>query len=205
VVFTLLAAAPWRQLPAFANLQVFDPAYLPIADKTNLTPLRLLDALAKFWLLAVLIDRGAAWLASRPSRLLVLAGRHSLPVFVLGLVLSTISAVIIRETGYVMAVQVLVVVAGSALMVGFAAMLDWQARFLKQDTARRGEGRAEALAASPATIEAPAAQASGMSATPVVVAPALLPGAHGSLRITSAGQAPLGLVTVPPLAEAPKN
>ncbi len=49
---SFLSVAPWRQIPALANLVLIDPADLPVADKTLLTPLRLVDALAKAWLLA---------------------------------------------------------------------------------------------------------------------------------------------------------
>ncbi len=63
---SFLSVAPWRQIPALANLVLIDPADLPVADKTLLTPLRLVDALAKAWLLAVLIPRAAGWLSSGP-------------------------------------------------------------------------------------------------------------------------------------------
>lgn len=133
--FSLLSVAPWRQIPAFANLILIDPADLPVADKTNLSPLRLVDALAKAWLLAVLIPRGAAWLERGPARLLAFAGRQSLPVFVLGLVLSVISGVIIRENGFAWSVQTLVVAGGIGLLIAFGALLDWQGRAI------RGEAR----------------------------------------------------------------
>lgn len=125
---SLISVAPWRQIPQFANVLVIDPADLPVSDKTNLSVLRLIDAFAKAWLIAVLVPRSAAWLMSVPARLLALAGRQSLPVFVLGLVLSTVSGVIVREAGFVLWVQSAVVLAGIALLIGFAALLDWQAR-----------------------------------------------------------------------------
>jgi hypothetical protein len=135
VLFSLLSVAPWRQIPALANLSLIDPADLPVADKTNLTVLRLVDGLAKAWLLAVLIPRAAAWLHALPARMLAVMGRQSLPVFVLGLVLSTVCGVILRETGFVLAVQIAVLVGGSAILIGFAALLDWQARMGRRDAA----------------------------------------------------------------------
>jgi hypothetical protein len=154
VIFTFLAAGPWRQIASLANVEVLDIALLPLVDKTNLTPLRLLDAFAKFWLLAVLIKRSAPWLASLPARVLILAGRHSLPVFVLGLVLSTIATVITKETAYVLWVQALVVLAGTALMIGFAGLLDWQARQVKSEVAARAAQRAAPAATAPGTLMA---------------------------------------------------
>jgi hypothetical protein len=149
VAFTVLAAAPWRQFAAFANIEVLDPAYLPLADKTNLTPLRLFDALAKFWLIAVLVDRGAAWLDTGAGRMLALAGRHSLPVFVLGLVASTIATVLVKQAAYGLGVQFAVTLGGVALLIGFAALLDWQARTLKREAAARPAPEAPQGAAAP--------------------------------------------------------
>lgn len=141
VAFTFLAAAPWRQFALLANVEVFDPALLPIADKTNLSPLRLADAFAKFWLIAVLVSRSAPWLESVPARLLTLAGRHSLPVFVLGLMLSTVSLVVVKEASYAMWAQTAVTVTGVALMIGFAALLEWQSRLAKKDAVAKAIAR----------------------------------------------------------------
>jgi hypothetical protein len=154
VGFTFLAAGPWRQIGSLANVEMLDVALLPLVDKTNLTPLRLLDAFAKFWLLAVLISRTAPWLASLPARLLILAGRHSLPVFVLGLVLSTVATVITKETGYVLWVQALVVFAGTVVMIGFAGLLDWQARQVKSEAAARAVQRPAPAATAPGALMA---------------------------------------------------
>lgn len=144
-LFSMFSVAPWRQMPAFANLILIDPADLPVADKTNLSALRLVDALAKAWLLAVLIPRSAAWLESAPARLLANAGRQSLPVFVLGLVLSTIGSIVVREGGFTYGVQTAVVVSGVAILLAFGALLDWQGR------AARGEAVRRRLAAEPST------------------------------------------------------
>jgi hypothetical protein len=134
-LFSLVSVAPWRQIAPLANLVLIDPADLPVADKTNLTLLRLVDALAKAWLIAVLVPRAAGWLTSAPSRLLALVGRHSLPVFVLGLVLSNIGGVILKETGFGLAVQTAVALGGFAIMAAFASLLDWQARSAKMERA----------------------------------------------------------------------
>ncbi|MCX7325464.1 MAG: OpgC domain-containing protein [Hyphomicrobiales bacterium] len=97
--------------------------------------LRLVDGLAKAWLLAVLIPRAAGWLDAMPARMLAVMGRQSLPVFVLGLVLSTVCGVILRETGFVLAIQIGVLIGGSAILICFAVLLDWQARMGKRDAA----------------------------------------------------------------------
>lgn len=135
VLFSLLSVAPWRQIPSLANVSLIDPADLPVADKTNLTVLRLVDGLAKAWLIAVLIPRTAGWLNAFPARMLSVMGRQSLPVFVLGLVMSTVCGVILRETGFGLAIQFAVLLVGSAILIAFAALLDWQARMGKRDAA----------------------------------------------------------------------
>jgi hypothetical protein len=152
---SLISVAPWRQIPHFANLLLIDPSDLPVADKTNLTVLRLVDALAKAWLIAVLVPRDAAWLSAAPARLLAVAGRQSLPVFVLGLVLSTVSGVIVREAGFLLWVQSAVVIVGIVLMIGFGALLDWHARAARKDASAAALQKSEpGPAANLATVVA---------------------------------------------------
>ncbi len=124
--FSFVSVAPWRQIPALANTLLIDPAWLPVADKTNLSPLRLVDALAKAWLAAILIPRTGPWLSAAPIRALSMMGRQSLPVFVLGTLLSTIGMVILRETGFDLLVQTAVVAGGIGVLVMFAWFLHWQ-------------------------------------------------------------------------------
>jgi hypothetical protein len=137
---SLLSVAPWRQIPPLANTLLIDPAWLPVADKTNLSPLRLVDAFAKAWLLAVLIPRAASWLSSPPARAFGMMGRQSLPVFVLGLILSVVASVIVREAGFDKLVQTAVVVGGIGLMAAFAALLEWQAQSQRAARAPRDLG-----------------------------------------------------------------
>jgi hypothetical protein len=160
-LFSLLSVAPWRQIPAFANTLLIDPAWLPVADKTNLSPLRLVDALAKAWLAAVLIPRTGAWLTAAPVRAFATMGRQSLPIFVLGLILSVIGSVIVREAGFDLMAQTAVVAGGIAVMITFAALLQWQAtlqRAARQQPARQQQPRAEAAAAPEGGRESTPAQ-----------------------------------------------
>ena len=78
----------------------------------------------------------------------------SLPVFVLGLVLSTVATVITKETGYVLWVQAMVVLAGTAVMIAFAGLLDWQARQVKSEAATRTAQRAAPAATAPGSLMA---------------------------------------------------
>jgi hypothetical protein len=155
VLFTFAVAAPWRQIPSLANIELIDAALLPVADKTNLAPLRLLDALAKAWLVAVLVSPSARWLSALPGRALALAGRHSLPVFVLGLILSMAGWVIVREAGFEMAVQAAVVFGGFALLLGFAAFLEWQAQALRRPVVKQQAESGAPLSPTGALVEPP--------------------------------------------------
>ncbi len=159
-MFSLVSVAPWRQIPDLANLRLIDPADLPVADKTNISPLRLLDGLAKVWLIAVLIPRDAMWLAAWPLRMMAVAGRQSLPVFVMGLVLSTVAGVIVRETGFDLWIQAAVAMFGMGLMIGFAVLLDWQVRMSKRDAP------AATVAAPPPAAPGPAAPLANVLAEP---------------------------------------
>jgi OpgC protein len=70
-----------------------------------------------------------------PARLVALAGRKSLPVFVLSLLLSTISNVILKETGFAFWIQCVVALVGMALMIGFGVLLNWQSHGSRKNTA----------------------------------------------------------------------
>jgi hypothetical protein len=155
VLFTFAVAAPWRQIPSLANIELIDAALLPVADKTNLAPLRLVDALAKAWLVAVLISPRAGWLSAAPGRALALAGRHSLPVFVLGLILSMCGWVIVREAGFDMAVQAAVVLGGFALLLAFAAFLEWQAQALRRPAPKPALEAGAPMSPTGALVEPP--------------------------------------------------
>lgn len=157
VLLSLVSVAPWRQIPDLANFRLIDPNDLPVADKTNLSPLRLLDAFAKAWLIAVLVPQAAGWLSRWPFALLAVAGRQSLPVFVLGLVLSTVAGIVIKEGGYAFSLQAAIVLIGAGLMLAFAAMLDWQSRMSRQDGASRAARplRGSALSLPRSMVEPP--------------------------------------------------
>lgn len=156
-MFSFLSVAPWRAIPAFANVLLIDPADLPLADKTNLSPIRLFDTLAKAWLIAVLIPRSAAWLEARPARWLSVTGRQSLPVFVLGTMLSTVGTIILRETGFALAVQATVLLGGFAALILFAMLLEWQSQGLRKEArpARSDAAPSAGLSAAPGSPAAP--------------------------------------------------
>ena len=101
------------------------PRFLWEQDKTNLSLPRLLHIAA----LAYLVTRLPleAWLRdSAFSRPLILLGRHSLPIFSLGIILSLAAQMsrIIYQGGIVF--DMLLICFGLALQIGLAWVLEWQ-------------------------------------------------------------------------------
>lgn len=115
--FALLAAAPWTNWGIDWRLFDLDP------DKTTLAPLRLINALAFFYVLM-----SAPWF-SRLVRLgwlrfVEVCGRHSLEVFSIGTFFSLIGRLMFRSFGTSPGMQLLVNGAGFAGMIGLALLLD---------------------------------------------------------------------------------
>lgn len=71
-------------------------AFLATVDKTALHPVRLASVLALAYLVAVAVPRGAGWVAGPWARPFVLMGRHSLPVFCFGILLSFLARLMLE-------------------------------------------------------------------------------------------------------------
>jgi hypothetical protein len=97
----------------------------PLLSKTNLSLLRFANVLVLALLTARLIPPQAKFLASRAARPFVMCGRHSLHVFCLGILLSTIGRLVINESLGGTLLQCVVLAAGVAIMIGIAALMDW--------------------------------------------------------------------------------
>lgn len=124
VLFGLVSAAPWAVISGFENLILPDEWRLDL-DKTNLSLWRFAHALSLAYLVAAHVPRTAAWLASAPARLLEQAGRHSLPLFCFGVILSLLGTFAFTEIGRGPVMQVLVNLVGFALLLGTASVLEW--------------------------------------------------------------------------------
>ncbi len=118
VTFALLHASPWSAEPLLQGWVHVEPS------KTWLSWHRLLDILAKVWLVAVLVPRGASFLGAGPGAVISRAGRHSLPVFVVGAFLSLTASVLLHEMGGDIEWQMIINVGGVAALLGLAALLD---------------------------------------------------------------------------------
>jgi len=104
---------------------LFSKTLWPLLSKTNLSLLRFASMLVLALLAARLIPPQAEFLAGRAARPFVMCGRHSLHVFCLGILLSTIGRLVINEFLGGALLQCVVLAAGIAIMIGIAALMDW--------------------------------------------------------------------------------
>lgn len=97
-------------------------------DKTNLTPLRLVNFVALAILASCLVERDSPFLRGRIARPIVLCGQNSLYVFCLGILLAVLGHFVLAEVSDRVPVQLLVNLLGAALMVGTALLIAWYKR-----------------------------------------------------------------------------
>ena len=140
--FSAAQSFPWSQwgLPDLSPLAIDPPL------KTPLSPLRLVDVLAIFYL--VQSSQTARRLsAGRLGQVLAVFGRHSLEVFSVGTVLDLLFRLLMTTYGSGWPMQIAVNVLGLGTLYGLATALD------RRKVRRR---RAEVLRAKPAAGGAPA-------------------------------------------------
>jgi len=146
LAFSAIQAFPWSQwgLPNFSPLDIDPPL------KTPLSPLRLIDVMAIFYLVqsSPLMTRFAA---SPQGQWLAVLGRHSLEVFAAGTLLDMLAKLLFATFGNGWALQIGVNVVGLGTLFGLARALD------------RRRTRLRAAAAAP-SVGAPAGTAAGVSA-----------------------------------------
>jgi hypothetical protein len=104
---------------------LFGRALWPLLSKTSLSPLRFANVLVLALLVARLIPPQAKFLASRAALPFVTCGRHSLHIFCLGILLSTIGHLVINEFLGGALIQCVVIAAGITIMIGIAALMEW--------------------------------------------------------------------------------
>jgi len=126
LLFAFVAVAPWTDIPAFANATLLPFGLLPPVNKTNLSLLRLTDVLAQAWVAWMFFSRNGPVLQSFVGKAMTLAGRNSLDVFALGAVLSTIGSIVLKATQYDVGIEIAYSVGGIAVMVAYAALVEWR-------------------------------------------------------------------------------
>ena len=122
LAFALLQGGSWSDwgLPDLRPLAIEAP------DKSHVAPLRLLDILALTYLIfgAPIVRQVSGW---RPLRLIDACGRHSLEIFAVGCLAALIGRILYRTFDAGWPLQVAVNLAGLALMLGLARVLDARA------------------------------------------------------------------------------
>jgi hypothetical protein len=135
LLFAFSIAMTWHipKLAAFVPRWLADTIY-PI-DKTNLDVLRIAHFVSLAVIALWIVPRSAPWLKSPVFWPAIICGQHSLETFCLGVFLSFAGHFIFTEVSDRLPMQILVSVAGIAIMVGAAWLLSWYKR-----VERRGSG-----------------------------------------------------------------
>lgn len=123
---SLLATAPWRELPGLENVFLVNPASLGTISKSNQHIARYLDVIAKFWLVLVMVDAAAGWLRHRAARPFIAMGRHSLEVFALSVVLSVAGGILATVHDFAPLALAIVNAAGFVVLAALGLMLEWR-------------------------------------------------------------------------------
>jgi len=111
----------------------YDPIPVPISSKllwpflskTDLGLLRFVNVLAAALLVSWLIRPRARFLSSPAAWPFLICGRNSLYIFCLGILLSIVGHLVLNEFFGGIAMQFAVSVAGIAIMIAVAALLEW--------------------------------------------------------------------------------
>ncbi len=147
LLFGLVNAAPWTAIAGFEGLAIPDLWRID-ADKTNLSFWRFTHALALAYVLARLVDPRASWLTRGVFHLLGMCGRHSLPLFCLGVVLSLLGTFVLFEIGRGVNMQLFVNITGLSLLLFFARVLEWYKSMTTKTVLGAAAPRSEVLTAT---------------------------------------------------------
>lgn len=138
LVVSFALRAPWTRWPLHLGQAPIDlDPYGALMVKTTLGPARLIHFLAFGYLLLVVIPPRAAWLKTRAARTIADAGRNSLDVFCLGVILSVLGGAIVIATGHDAVVESWVTTAGAAALLLFGMALAREVRARKRARERR--------------------------------------------------------------------
>lgn len=94
-------------------------------DKTNLSPVRLVDFAALAVLAVTVINRDSRFLSGPLARPVVLCGQNSLYIFCFGILLAVLGHVVLAEVTDAIPMQLLVNAVGIIAMVALALLIGW--------------------------------------------------------------------------------
>ncbi|HXP78002.1 MAG TPA: OpgC domain-containing protein [Stellaceae bacterium] len=112
-------------------------------DKTNLSPVRLVDFLALSVLVVSVLPRDSSLLAGPLARPIVLCGQNSLYIFCLGILLAVLGHFVLAEVTDRLSVQLLVNAAGILLMISAAFIIAWYKKASRPPPSAAAAGPAE--------------------------------------------------------------
>jgi hypothetical protein len=121
IKLTWLAHFFWDRIPALFSDQLGELA----DDKSDLSPLRLLSFFAVTLATVHFMPRDSAILRHSLAKPVIVCGQHSLHVFCLGILLSVLGRFVVNSFSNSLPVQLLVNVAGLALMIALAQLMSW--------------------------------------------------------------------------------
>jgi hypothetical protein len=135
LLFAFFIAMTWYipRLGMFVPNFVSETIY-PI-DKTNLAVLRILHFLSLAVVTVWFVPRDWPFLKNRLLWPVIVCGQHSLEIFCLGVFLSFAGHFVFTEVSNRVLTQIIVSIAGIAIMVAFAALITWY-----KGVERRGPG-----------------------------------------------------------------
>lgn len=122
----ILLSAPWREISGLENAYLVNPSTLGAFSKTNFHPTRLVDVLAKFWLVAVLVPMASPFLRSAFARPVIWMGQHSLEVFVLGSIMAIAGGILATAYGFQPWLMLGINIVGIGSMLALGALLEWR-------------------------------------------------------------------------------
>src|SRR5262249_2400979 len=108
---------------------------LPLVDKANLAPIRLVSFLALAITAGHLMRRDNRLLHTPVARLIIRCGQHSLQVFCLGVLLAVLGEILLTSVRDDIVMQIAISVAGIVLMIAISGLLTWY----KEGTAMRSD------------------------------------------------------------------
>lgn len=120
LAFAFLFVAPWTQIPGLEKARILAPDFLGNIDKTYASPWRVLNVVALGYLALFLLSPQSQWLTGAVARGIGHCGRHSLEIFGVGTVLSFAGWIALVESGYGLALQILVNIVGISILLGMA-------------------------------------------------------------------------------------
>jgi hypothetical protein len=121
LIVTAVIAWPLNRLGV---TQMAPFSYIWPADKTYLSPLRIVNVLALLYVFAFFVSPRAPWLKKTVAEMCISCGRHSLTVYGVGLMLSCVGYVIIQESGAPNIANFAVNILGIGILFLTAGVLD---------------------------------------------------------------------------------